>query len=381
MALEWQRRTGRRIGLSKENLSYGHLLVERCKSTEDNTSKEEDSDDAIFAPPERGSSKSSSPVSDEAPSEPDSPPASKRRKVEPASSQSVNLISPSPKKQTRSSSNTGNVQPSNIAPTQFTARSSQASQTGKSDDEDPFAHLSQNRLSQTKPKTYASKAQNFHKAPPSKVGKSKPKNGHGKVEPVIQTSAAGFKSCNPNAFSSSAESSNDKSDRTSGFKVPPKTSPSPRSQRANRRSVKESDTSPKPNRIKDFKRPPQPPSPKHKQPSPPSFVVPPGLPVNETRRSTRSKPPSQEDPVFKTPNIQNIQNIKDIADSVQAKLKVNLDTLDSSATVSSGPSFESPEFDIDDDGSSSSLSSAPDVQGMDALDDNFHEKHPPSSPK
>ncbi|KAL8964235.1 MAG: hypothetical protein Q9183_004596 [Haloplaca sp. 2 TL-2023] len=371
MTLSWQKNKGRRLGLPREELPYGHLLVEPCKSPEEELGREEDSDDAIFAPPERGSSKSSSPVSDGAPSEPDFPPASKRRKVEPASSQSVDLVSPSSKKQTRSSTGRSQVQPSNIQPTQFTARSSQASQASKTDDEDVFPDytLSQNRLSQTKRKTYRSKkASNFHKAPPAKVEKSNSKEEHAKAEPVVQTSAAGFKT----------DSLHDKPDRTNGFKPPPKLSPSPRSERASRRSANESDTPPRPKRSIDFKRPLQPPSSKHKQPSPPSFIVPPGVPAEEPRRSSRSKPSSQEPPVFRKPNI---QNIRDMADNVQNKLKVHIDAFDSSATASSGPSFDSPEFDIEDDGSSSSLSSAPDVQGIDTLDDHWHKTHTPSSPK
>lgn len=167
-----------------------------------------------------------------------------------------------------------------------------------------------------------------------------------------------------------------------GFKAPPKASPSPRSKRASRRLAKERDSAPRPDQSKVFRQPPQLPTAENKNSTPAAFIVPQGLSSEPgARRSSKSNKSSQERRPFNTPNLQAIKDMRGRADNVQAKLKVQLEAPASSATTSSGPSLESLEFDIEDGNSSSSLSSAPEVQEFNALDCDWLKDHPPSSPK
>ncbi|KAI4248593.1 MAG: hypothetical protein L6R42_009243, partial [Xanthoria sp. 1 TBL-2021] len=66
--------------------------------------------------------------------------------------------------------------------------------------------------------------------------------------------------------------------------------------------------------------------------------------------------------------------------AIQARTKLDLKAPESSATASSGPTFD---FDFGDGNSTSSLSSAPAIEELDALDfqDEVLKAHPPSSPK
>ncbi|KAL8776177.1 MAG: hypothetical protein Q9213_008367 [Squamulea squamosa] len=78
--------------------------------------------------------------------------------------------------------------------------------------------------------------------------------------------------------------------------------------------------------------------------------------------------------------LTDVRGLVDTVETVQARLNVDIKPPESSATASSGPTFD---FDVEDGNSSSSLSSAPDVSEMDALDfyDEWLKSHPSSSPK
>lgn len=159
-------------------------------------------------------------------------------------------------------------------------------------------------------------------------------------------------------------------------------SPSPRSKRASRRSDMDKGDDKGLDRARGFKKPPQPPSPERKKPSPHEFIKPSVIsPPPETRRSSRSGRSNQSSqdtsiPVF--PNLQSMKELRGLAENVQGKLQAQLELPTSSTTISSGLSLE---LDIEDGNSSSSLSSAPDILDLDAIEDEWLKDHPPSSPK
>lgn len=82
------------------------------------------------------------------------------------------------------------------------------------------------------------------------------------------------------------------------------------------------------------------------------------------------RPSSRDPPVLSAANL----------DTIKAKLNIEIDAPTSSAALSSGPSFE---FDIEDGNSSSSLSSAPEVEELDfeQFNQEWRKDHPPTSPK
>lgn len=159
-------------------------------------------------------------------------------------------------------------------------------------------------------------------------------------------------------------------------------SPSPRSKRASRRSDTNKSDEQASDRARASRKPPQVQSPEQKKTSPPKFIKPPGLsPQPETRRSSRSGRSNQSSqdasvPVF--PNLQSLKELRGFAENVQVKLQAQLEPPTSSTTFSSALSLE---LDIEDGNSSSPLSSAPEVQDLDATEDEWLKNHPPSSPK
>lgn len=82
------------------------------------------------------------------------------------------------------------------------------------------------------------------------------------------------------------------------------------------------------------------------------------------------------------PIVPGLADLQGLANKIanQAKIKMEFSAPESTTTASSGPTFE---FDVEDGNSSSSLSSAPDIEELDALD--FHDEvlkaQLPSSPK
>lgn len=127
----------------------------------------------------------------------------------------------------------------------------------------------------------------------------------------------------------------------------------------------------RPARLEVFKKPRRPPSPQIKKSSSPPSSVPQALPLGiEDRRPSGSVSGFQNIPSLDATNLENIA----------AKLNIPVDIPSSSAALSSGPSFD---FDLEDGNSSSSLSSAPEIEELDS--DQFHQKwlesHAPTSPK
>ncbi|KAL8700652.1 MAG: hypothetical protein Q9201_005338 [Fulgogasparrea decipioides] len=387
------------MGLRKEDLPYNHLLEglptsgqpEDC--TNDNGRAVRESTADIHGPPKSDTSKSSSPGLASVSSELDTPPPAKRKRKrqEPSSSQHVDLTSPSPGKKARISSDTTYAQPSNIRATRFTSSdpsSSQASAKGgkaacptqvsrvgdSNDAEDPFAewHSSQSkprRLYTGQPPT------NYHKAAPAKAQNKRPKKEPDEDEQIVNTDVKGFKRANTGALLRTPR----KKRGGNEFKVPPVLSPSPRSERASRRSEKGREVAFETDPTRTFKKPPQPPSPEEKKSPPPKFVVPQRLSSQpDTRRSSRSNGSSQDALLTDPPHLQTIKDMHGLADTVQAKLRTQFEAPASSATVSSGPSLE---FDNEDGNSSSSLSSTLDIQEIDALEQDWLRSYPPSLPK
>ncbi|KAL8758150.1 MAG: hypothetical protein Q9184_004018, partial [Pyrenodesmia sp. 2 TL-2023] len=127
----------------------------------------------------------------------------------------------------------------------------------------------------------------------------------------------------------------------------------------------------KPALLEVFKKPRRPPSPRIKKLSSSPSSVPQALPPDvEDRQPSGSASASQSIPSLDATSLENIA----------AKLHIPVDIPTSSAALSSGPSFD---FELEDGNSSSSLSSAPEIEELDS--DQFHQKwlenHPSSSPK
>ncbi|KAL8668656.1 MAG: hypothetical protein Q9168_006724 [Polycauliona sp. 1 TL-2023] len=224
---------------------------------------------------------------------------------------------------------------------------------------------------------------NFHKVAPVKPEKRGKATGKEKIEPVVRLGSGGFKTpCTEHleAMIPSPEKGQIEED----LKQPIGLSPSPRAKRASARSTQEESNGANPADQKLFKNPPRiPNSPKRETPPPQQFKVPKVLsPSPKHRRSRRPDRSSQDTSMPDAPLAPGLTDLQGLANSVamQARLKLDLRAPESSATASSGLTFD---FDADDGNSSSSLSSAPGIEELDALD--FHDElsraRPPSSPK
>ncbi|KAL8717432.1 MAG: hypothetical protein Q9225_005317 [Loekoesia sp. 1 TL-2023] len=341
--------------------------------------------DDICAPPRSLSSNASLSDLDSLSPEPETPPPSKRRKLESSNSQTVDLTSPSPAKKARGYGTSGPSQPSNIRATSFISsdpskassigrnqipQSSQSSQHDcKNDTEEPFADF---YSSQSKAKNQYGSGQftgNIHKAGSTKIGKKRVKKEPEEKEHSVQNGSKGFIKFDAEPLLSIVDKT-EKAQSTTDFHTPPVLSPSSRSGRATRRSVKNPEEQEEVARNRTYRNPPRPPSPEIKKSPTRQFVVPNRLsPKVTSRHSSKSSSSSQNVPSLEIPDLE----------TIQAKLKIQIDSLTSSAALSSGP-FKS---DTEDGNSSSSLSSALDVENLDA--DQIHEEwvanYPPSSPK
>ncbi|KAL8663903.1 MAG: hypothetical protein Q9202_003452 [Teloschistes flavicans] len=400
---KWRKAKGPQLGLTARPLAYDHLLEYRSSAQppspgEGDGRRARDSDTEIYGPPERGSSKeaSASPTIASAPSEPDTAPPAKRRKRDPVISEQVDLTSPAPVKKSTHSPDRSSIAPSNIKSTLFrssgplsqpgassrtSANSSQNSQNdGRKDNGDEAFAVWGSSQSRSR-NTYGPRKSlpNIHKeVAPTKTNLKKPRRESEEVENFVKPGKGGFKSVDIQGLDNRVRRALEK-DRQDNFKTPPVVSPSPRSQRAGRRSDMEKVDQQRPNRIRAFKNPPQPQSPEHKKPSPPKFIKPQGIsPQSKTRRSSRSNQSAQDSSVPVFPNLQSMKELRGLAENVQGKLGVQLEPPASSTTISSGLSLE---LDIEDSSSSSSLSSAPDIQELDATEHEWLKNHPPSSPK
>lgn len=382
MRHSWQQGKSRPIGLQKQRLPYGHLHMP--------VQTDEDAETAIRAPPKSDSSRASSSRHSSPPSRSDSPPPIKRRKLEPPSSQHVNLTSPSLVKKDHGNDDVTSSQPSNIQPTLFTSSdpSNYPRKRGRSipfsgqglrydhsnDPEDEFAayHSSQSKVKNS----YSSRQSggNIHKSAPARKAQTRPKKEPKHPEQLVRTGTKGFKTFDTKAMHSLSmqpvyqETADadmlqvktpEKKRSAKAFNALSVLSSSPRSKRAARRSGNAVENHEKPARDKTFKKPPKPPSPQLKKSTSPPFVVPKVL--SQSTQNIPSIDPS------------NLETMK-------TKLNIPIDAPTSSAALSSGPSFE---FDVDDGDSSSSLSSAPEIEELHSAQ--FHQKwledHPPASPK
>lgn len=391
MNLPWQHNKGPSIGLRKHKLPYIHLLM--------SAPKDEEAEYAVYAPPRSDSSRASSLSRlSSVPSEPDTPPPAKRRKLPPSSSQSADLTSLSPGKTVRVKEDVVSSQPSNIQATLFTS-SEQSSYSngggasrlclsqglpsdGDHDLKETFPHL---HSSQPKVRnTYGSQPiGNIHKGAPSKRTATKAKREGGKaissVPPIGNTKFKAYDTeplhaMRKHSILSEIVHTNiiqvQMSETEKPFKAPAVMSPSPRSKRAAKRSRAPAKNEQQPTSDAKFIKPPRPPSPQRKKSTSPPVIVTKDIPLESGRRTSTSTRSSHNAPIIDPAALE----------SIKAKLNISIDLPPSSAALSSEPSFVS---DGEDDLSSSSLSSAREVEELDA--DQLHEEwtrdHPPASPK
>ncbi|KAL8846336.1 MAG: hypothetical protein Q9221_008576 [Calogaya cf. arnoldii] len=387
MASDWRTQKGRQIGLRVEKFPYVHLHPQHRRDSSAERLKAEQEEADVHALPKSDSDEQSPSAPPSPARKSEYPPPTKKRRVHTRSSQPVDLTSPSSVKKERDQAD--------IPRTTFTSSnqgangktvpsSSLPSRTAVKDEDDtvdlfPGFTASQN----SKPRnTYQ---RNIHKAPPAKPVKKQEATKPEKTELAFELSSNGFKTVNTDVIEALVPPWPEKEHMKAEFKRPAGCSPSPRSERATRRSTQEEESNGlRPARPKTFKKLTLvPSSPKRESPPRPEFKVPKGLsPSLDDRRSPRLNRSSQDAVMPDAPIAPGLTDLRGFTDDVanRARIKLDLDIPESSATVSSGPTFD---FDVGDGNSSSSLSSAPEIEELDALD--FHDgvlkAQPPSSPK
>ncbi|KAL8684558.1 MAG: hypothetical protein Q9224_006274, partial [Gallowayella concinna] len=255
------------------------------------------------------------------------------------------------------------------------------------DSKTPFTEYERIRRSKPKNKYDRKSTVNIHKSAPIKAEKKPVKEESEKIESTFTYGERGYK--RPDIEKIIAMVPSPAKDPLNDFKQPAALSSNSSSKSKSRQSSQEENADAmRPARKKTHKKAQRPPMSPKQESSRKQFIIPKGLsPSLDDRRSARSNKSSQD---HSTPDhglLKALKNAGELADTVgdtvnavQAKLKVEFHPPTSSATVSSGPTFN---FDMEDGSSSSSLSSAPDLQELDALDyyDGWRESHPPSSPK
>ncbi|KAL8798359.1 MAG: hypothetical protein Q9182_006723 [Xanthomendoza sp. 2 TL-2023] len=399
MHSSWKQNKAPPIGLQRRQFTYGGLLVHLPESARPTVQEQatqrirESSADLaeINAPPKSDSSHRSTPAGGSPVSEPDPAPSSKRRRLE----QHVDLTTPP-----------GNQRDLNDIPhTKFTHKQLSSSQPDNrsmnnsnssrgpqyaddSDSKAPFAEF-QAFQRRSKPKnSYQTKGiVNIHKRAPKKAEKQQVKEEPEKVESNVIHGERGYR--RPDIEKLIAMVPSLEKDALNDLKQPAKVSSGLSSKLKTDRSSQEGSVKAmRPARKKSHKKTQQPPASPKQEPPPKQFIVPKGLsPSLDDRRSNRSNKSSQDTSppdhsLLKALKDANAlaETVSDTINAVQAKLKVEFHPPTSSATVSSGPTFN---FDMEDGNSSSSLSSAPDIQESDTLDyyDEWRESHPASSPQ
>ncbi|KAI4272722.1 MAG: hypothetical protein LQ337_005109 [Flavoplaca oasis] len=385
MALELNSKIARKIGLRREELPYAHLHEQFGREP---SAEHDKAETDIYRPPLSDSDEKSPSLPPTPNPKPESSPPSKRRRRDTRSSQQIDLTNPpSGKKEQHSadiqrttftSTNRSSSHHSGNAENKAPPSSSESRAATKNDTDELFPGYA---ASQGKaPITYQ---RNIHKSAPSKPGKKQGAKKREKTELPVKLSSDGFKTVDTESICALVLSP-EKGHLEADFKQPVGSSPSTRSKRARRRSTNEYSNGLRPARQKVFKRPPQAPSsPKRESPPPPKFKVPKGLsPGSSNRRSNRSNRSSQDASISDARVVPGLADLQGLANQVanQAKIKMEFSAPESSATASSGPTFE---FDVGDGNSSSSLSSAPDIEELDAIDyqDEVLKAQHSSSPK
>ncbi|KAL9023354.1 MAG: hypothetical protein Q9180_008268, partial [Flavoplaca navasiana] len=378
MPLEWRTRKAPIIGLRVQKLPYGHLHEHYGG---DSNAEREKAETDIYGPPLSDSDEKSPSLPPSPNPKPESPPPSKRRRRDTRNSHQIDLTtSPSGKKEQDSA---------DIQRTTFThhpdstenkappsSSESWAATKNGTDELFPGYAGSQGKA----PITYQ---RNIHKSAPSKPGKKQGAKEREKTELAVKLSSNGFKTVDTESICALVLSP-EKGRLEADFKQPAGSSPSKRSERARRRSANEDSNGLRPARQKTFKRPPQASSsPKRESPPRPQFRMPKGLsPGSSNQRSNRSDRSSHGASMPDAPIVPGLAGLQGFANEVanQAKIKMEFSAPESSATASSGPTFE---FDVGDGISSSSLSSAPDIEELDAIDyqDEVLKAQHSSSPK
>ncbi|KAL8637512.1 MAG: hypothetical protein Q9226_009114, partial [Calogaya cf. arnoldii] len=394
MALPWQTSKGPSIGLRAQKFPYGHLHEQLPRDASAEREMVEMAEADIYAPP-RSDSDEKSPSPPLRPAlKPETPPPAKRRRLETRSSQRIDLTSPSsikkeggladiPKTIFTSSAPSSNHYSGAIGKN-VPASSSQPYNAVRDDTDVPLFAAYEATKTKTR-KKYARGPVNIHKAATVKPEKQQGTIKHGSTEPMIKSQPDGFRIANTERLCALVPPSPEKELMKAEFKRPAGCSPSPRSERASRHSTQEEDANGlRLARPKTLKKPTLvPSSPKRESPPRPEFKVPKGLsPSLDDRRSRRSNRSSQDALVPDAPIAPRLTDLKGFADNIANTAKIKLDIVipESSATVSSGPNLD---FDVGDGNSTSSLSSAPEIEELDALDfpDGVLKAHPPSLPK
>ncbi|KAL8876668.1 MAG: hypothetical protein Q9198_005176 [Flavoplaca austrocitrina] len=385
MPLEWRTRKAPPIGLRAQKLPYGHLH-EHCGGDFDAEREKAETD--IYGPPLSDSDEKSPSLPPSPKPKPEYPPPSKRRRLDTRSSQQSDpTSSPSVKKE---------QYPADILRTAFTPSTpSSCHHLGSTENKAPSSSLDSRTAIKDKaedlfPEYTASQSKasktyqrNFHKAAPVRPEQKQRVAEQEKTESMVKSQPDGFKIPDTEALIALVRSP-EKGRTKAEFKQPAGSSPSTRSERARRRSTNEESNGQRPARQKTFKRPPQAPcSPKRKSPPRPQFKMPKGLsPGSSNQGSNRSDRSSHGASMPDAPIVPGLAGLQGFANEVanQAKIKLEFSAPESSATTSSGPTFD---FDVGDGNSSSSLSSAPDVEELDAIDyqDEVLKAQRSSSPK
>ncbi|KAL8801425.1 MAG: hypothetical protein Q9200_006952 [Gallowayella weberi] len=387
------------VGMQKRELPYGHLLrhlPESARATiqsQDTQRIRESSAELaeISGPPKSDSSHQSTPSRASPVSEPDPAPSSKRRRLE----QHVDLTTP-PRNQ---------LNLNDVPHTKFTHKQSSSSQPDNggrhrldssqdkryADDNESKVLFAGHQASQrrSKPRNCYERKRiaNIHKSAPFKAEKQPVKDEPKRTESNVIRGERGYR--RPDIEKLIAMVPSPEKGAPNDFKQPAEMSSSSSSKLKTYRSSQEKNVdATRPARKKSHREAQQQPASPKREPPTKQFIVPKGLsPSLDDRRSNRSNKSSQDTcpsdhsllKALKDPGGL-AETVSDTINAVQAKLKIEFHPPTSSATVSSGPTFD---FDMEDGNSSSPLSSAPDIQEFDALDyyDGWRESHPPSSPK
>ena len=129
MTFSWQRNKCPPVGLQRVKLGYNLLQTcPRQMSAEGDVKRVRQTTEEIYGPPKSDSSKSSTPVPDDSPSERSNGPPTKNKRSSEGKRQAVDLTSPSPaKKRRKSHRNELKQEPSNIPQTSFTSSSAGSS--------------------------------------------------------------------------------------------------------------------------------------------------------------------------------------------------------------------------------------------------------------
>ncbi|KAL8839103.1 MAG: hypothetical protein Q9176_004605 [Flavoplaca citrina] len=388
MPLEWRTRKAPPIGLRAQKLPYGHLH-EHCGGDFDAEREKAETD--IYGPPLSDSDEKSPSLPPSPKPKPEYPPPSKRRRLDTRSSQQSDpTSSPSVKKE---------QYPADIPRTAFTPSTpSSCHHLGSTENKAPSSSLDSRTAikdeaedlfpeytaSQSKAsKTYQ---RNFHKAAPVRPEQKQRVAEQEKTESMVKSQPDGFKIPDTEALIALGMGSlrshqwftlmlRKFDPLKKGVRRPNSSNQLDHPQAQDRRGREDVQQTKNPTVKGQLVRKPL--RGHHKHRALPSENLPHGH-SSKCQKDRSSHGASMPD----APIVPGLAGLQGFANEVanQAKIKLEFSAPESSATTSSGPTFD---FDVGDGNSSSSLSSAPDVEELDAIDyqDEVLKAQRSSSPK